>query len=251
MCIAAIAWNAHPRWQLVVAANRDEFHERPAAPLNVWQDASGIIAGRDLQGGGTWLGLTEAARLVLITNYRVPGYPLPDRLSRGGLVTALLGEADPLVVPISSYNPFNLLCVAQGEALVLSNHPHDTRLTLPPGVHGLSNGAMTPAWPKTEALSLALAGWLTADTDDFAPLFTVLRSESPITSPPWELGGPEPRLSSVFINDPAYGTRCSTVVAINAEGHGQITERRFDALGEQTGETAVTFHWRTCSSQSA
>ncbi len=251
MCIAALAWNAHPRWHLVVAANRDEFHDRPAAPLSAWADGSGIIAGRDLKGGGTWLGVSEAARLVLITNYRAPGYPKPDRPSRGGLVTSLLGEADPLEVAISGYNPFNLLSVAASEAMVIANHPLDTRQSLSPGVYGLSNGALTPAWPKTEALRDALAGWLAADTGNFSPLFTALRNQNAIVSPAWDEGGPEPRLSSIFINDPTYGTRCSTVVAIDADGHGQITERRFDASGDVTDETALTFRWNAPQCQSA
>ena len=82
MCVAVLAWQAHPRWRLVVAANRDEFHERPTAPLARWSD--GTIAGRDLQAGGTWLGLNAAGRLALVTNFRLPGYPRPDLASRGG-----------------------------------------------------------------------------------------------------------------------------------------------------------------------
>ena len=95
MCIAVLAWQAHPRWQLVVAANRDEYHARPAAPLARWDDGSGIIAGKDLTGGGTWLGVQEAGRLVLITNFRVARYPEPGRPSRGALVTGLLTGSDP------------------------------------------------------------------------------------------------------------------------------------------------------------
>lgn len=246
MCIAAIAWQAHPRWQLVIAANRDEYHARPAAPLARWDDGSGIIAGRDLVGGGTWLGLTEGAeeggRLVLVTNHRVPGYPQPDRPSRGGLVTALLDGADPDRIDIADYNPFNLLHVDGRKARFLTNWAEDRRMALPPGFHGLSNGQIDPPWLKTRRLSGALSGWLASDDPDFAPLFEALLDPTP-TATEWADGGPEPRLSSIFIADQTYGTRCSTIVAIAADGSGRVVERSFGPGGTPLGEVALAFRW--------
>lgn len=243
MCIAAVAPNAHPRWALVVAANRDEFHAREAAPLERWNDGSGITAGRDLVGGGTWLGLHDSGRLVLVTNFRVPGYPKPGRPSRGGLVTGVLTGDDPQAIDLTPYNPFNLLVAeADGRATLLGNYPEIQRTPLPPGVHGLSNGAFTPAWPKTQRLCGKLSHWLSNDSDNLSPLFTALRDESPHDSPGDGSGlGPEPRLSGVFIRDSVYGTRCSTVVAIDRQGAGQIVERRFDADGAVSGETTLAF----------
>lgn len=245
MCIAAVALNAHPRWALVVAANRDEYHAREAAPLERWNDGSGIIAGRDLVGGGTWLGLHEAGRLVLVTNYRVEGYPKPNRPSRGALVTGLLTGDNPQQVDLAPYNPFNLLVAeANGSATLLGNYPEVQRTSLPPGIHGLSNGAFAPAWPKTQRLCTNLKGWIKTGNDDPAPLFSALRDESPHDSPGDGSGvGPEPRLSGVFIRDATYGTRCSTLVTVDHSGRGRITERRFDADGAVSGETALDFHW--------
>ena len=245
MCIAAVALNSHPRWALVVAANRDEYHAREAAPLAAWNDGSGITAGRDLVGGGTWLGLHEAGRLVLVTNFRVEGYPKPGRPSRGGLVTGLLQGDDPQGIDLTPYNPFNLLIAEMnGHATLLCNYPEAHRTNLPFGVLGLSNGAFTPAWPKTKRLCTNLKGWIEAGNDDPAPLFSALRDESPHDSPGDGLGlGPEPRLSGVFIHDATYGTRCSTVVAVDHSGYGRIIERRFDADGAVSGETALDFHW--------
>ncbi len=249
MCIAALALNAHPRWALVVAANRDEYHAREAAPLAAWDDGSGITAGRDLVGGGTWLGLHEAGRLVLVTNFRVEGYPKPDRPSRGGLVTGLLKGDDPQAIDLTRYNPFNLAVAdLNGHATLLGNYPDANRTPLPPGVHGLSNGTFIPAWPKTKRLCTHLKGWIEAGDDDPAPLFSALRDESPQDSPgdgpgPFTSNAPEPRLSGVFIRDAVYGTRCSTVVTVDHSGRGNITERRFDARGAVSGETALDFHW--------
>ncbi|MEP7221409.1 MAG: NRDE family protein [Novosphingobium sp.] len=238
MCIAAIAWDAHPRWQLIVAANRDEFHDRPAAPLARWEAESGVIAGRDLRSGGTWLGVSEHGRLVLVTNYRVEGFPQPERPSRGALVTGLLNGEDPTSIPITAYNPFNLLCAAPTGARVISNYPTDHRAPMLPGVHGLSNGAIANPWPKTRQLCGGLTEWLEGDSADLSALLCLLRDDRAVAG-----DGPEPRLSSVFINDAQYGTRCSTVVAIDRHGRGVITERRFDPQGRESGETSISFAW--------
>ena len=240
MCIAVLSTGAHPRWRLVVAANRDEYHARAAAPVARWQDHSGIIAGRDLTGGGTWLGVHEAGRLVLVTNYRMPGYPQPGRPSRGALVADLLDGADPQAAPLADYNPFTLVHIAGSEATLLTNHPDSKRTALAPGIHGVSNGPFDPPWPKTMQLWRRFERWLDADQSDLAPLFAALADDSPVEA---NATGPEARFSGVFVRDPVYGTRCSTVVAVDHEGSGRIVEQRFDANGTVTGETAVPFAW--------
>lgn len=248
MCVAVMAWDAHPRWKLVVAANRDEAHDRPTAPLHAWRDGSGIIAGRDLLSGGTWLGVDTSGRVVLVTNYRFPGYPQPDRPSRGGLVTALLGNGDPLDIAIAQYNPFNLFHATSASAHILTNQPADMRLAVPPGIHGLSNGSYQEPWPKTVRLRGAVADWLTGPADDASVLFPALADATPLAASVPAISGnegpsPEARFSSVFIRDGLYGTRCSTVVAIDRDGGGMIVERSFDATGETTGEVAIAFSW--------
>lgn len=243
MCLAAIAFEADPRWRLVIVANRDEFHARPASPLTRWSDGSGIIAGRDDTAGGTWLGLTEAGRLALVTNFRVPGFPRPDRPSRGRLVTDVLAGRDPVDAGLAAMNPCNLLVVDGAAARFLTNHPELAEQRLEPGLHGLSNGALTPPWRKTERTMAALRGWLEgAAGAGPEPLFAALADRRP-TAATWAEGGPEPRLSSPFIRDPDYGTRCSTVVLVDRGGAGTVIERRFTPDGQPAGEVAVAFRW--------
>ena len=125
MCVAAVAWHAHPRWQLVAIGNRDELHERDSAPLARWAE-SDILAGRDLVGGGTWLGVSETGRFALITNRRGFGDPDPAKRSRGELATALL-RGDAVPAPLQSYNAFNVLAagkrIAGNTPLIIVNQP--------------------------------------------------------------------------------------------------------------------------------
>ena len=157
MCVAAIAWAAHPRWRMVAIGNRDEFHARPAAPLARWADGR-VIAGRDLEAGGTWLGVSEG-RFGLVTNLRTPGYPMAELASRGALVTDWLRGTAPGQKP--EMNPFNLW-LADGAGLrVVTNQPGWETLELGPGIHGLSNGAHRDRWFKTARLKRRWASGLT------------------------------------------------------------------------------------------
>ena len=232
MCVAAAAFRAHPRWRLVVIGNRDEFHERPTAPLARWPN--GAIAGRDLQAGGTWLGVNDAGRFALVTNLRVDGYPLPHLASRGALVTDWLAGQEPAA--LETMNPFNLFMADAQAAWHLTNHPEVRRIPLTPGIHGLSNGPHAEPWAKTRALESALARWLAEDSADPAPLFAALADRTELPGP-----GPEPRFSPVFIRNALYGTRCSTVLLIGADGAARIIERRFDMGGQPAGETEIAF----------
>jgi uncharacterized protein with NRDE domain len=249
MCIAAFAWQAHPRWHLVAIGNRDEFHDRPAAPLAEWDN--GILAGRDLRSGGTWLGVSRAGRFALVTNLRGHGGPDPDRVSRGALVTDLLTHsgayADPATAPLQDFNPFNLILADRSEAHFLSNRPDDIRSALTHGIYGLSNGTLDEPWPKTLQLKAALLDWLTEDGEDFLPLFAALRSEAlpHVGVPPREPSDVplEAADTPPFIRSPVYGTRCSTVVAVDRAGIGTIIERRFTAESRADGETTLTFAW--------
>lgn len=238
MCVAALAWAAHPHWRLVVAANRDEFHARPTAPLARWDN--GVIAGRDLEAGGTWLGLNETGRFALVTNFRLPGYPKPGLASRGGLVVDwLLGRSEP---DGTALNPFHLVRVGPEGASHLSNQPIPASSSLAPGLHGVSNGHFDQPWQKTQRLTDALADWMGRDIDDPAGLFAALADETQLPRET-DSEGPSASFSPVFIRNEVYGTRCSTVVLVDAEGRGSIIERRFSPGGEVTGETALAFSW--------
>lgn len=251
MCVLALAWHAHPRWPLIVAANRDELHARPAAPLARWDRPAHVLGGRDLQSGGTWLGVSEQGRIVTVTNRRGFGGPETGKTSRGTLVADLLAGsgayADPERAELQDFNPFNLL-VAEGAAMrFLSNRPHTIRTTLGTGIYGLSNGELDDPWPKTTQIKAFLLEWIVAGAARPETLLDDLRTE---TLPDYGLEPEEPSdvalepsLSPIFIRNPVYGTRCSTVIAVNDRGEGTVMERRYDADGNATGETALGFNW--------
>ncbi len=170
MCVLAFAWQAHPRWRLLLAGNRDELHARPALPLARWSEPDHLLAGRDLQSGGTWLGVSEQGRLAVVTNLRGFGAPEPGRASRGALVTDYLAGsgayADPLVADLSAFNPVNLIVADRRGAHFLSNRPDITRSALASGLYGLSNGRLDEPWPKTMRLKSRLLDWITSDATD-------------------------------------------------------------------------------------
>jgi uncharacterized protein with NRDE domain len=251
MCVLAFAWQAHPRWHLVVAGNRDELHARPAAPLARWDEPAEVLAGRDMQSGGTWMGVTERGRFVVVTNLRGFGAPAPDRVSRGRLVTDLLAAdgdyGQPDLADLGAFNPFNLIMADREQARFLSNRPAATRVRLDHGIYGLSNGALDEPWRKTTHLKACLLDWIVAGAQQPETLLDALAIETlPDVGlrPPQPSDAPqEPQDSPIFIRHPVYGTRCSTVVAIDAAGQGMIVERRFDADGRAVGDTRLSFAW--------
>lgn len=236
MCVAAIAWKAHPRWHLVAIANRDEFHDRETAPLSAWNDGSGIFAGRDLRAGGTWIGVGPGQRFALVTNFRKEGYPQLGLASRGELVSGWLrGEADG---HFGAMNPFHLLRADTETLEHITNAPEPEHRALQPGIHGVSNGAFDTPWAKTMGLTEALSTWIANGDDDETRLFATLADETPLPSET-DSEGPDLRFSPIFIRNSQYGTRCSTVLMMGAEGGGKIIERSFDRMGHATGEVAL------------
>ncbi|MEH6790075.1 NRDE family protein [Parasphingorhabdus sp.] len=251
MCIISLAWQAHPRWQLVAIGNRDEMHARPAAALERWPDHRHLLAGRDIQAGGTWLGVSERGRFAAVTNLAGHGPPDSSRASRGDLLKDFLtGEGDYAnldAAPFAAFNPFNLVTVAHGEARLHSNRPEPVSRRLAPGIHGLTNGPLDRPWPKAATLNRALANWLEEGTEEPGPLLDALASRKSYPRAAAALPGPpaplEPASSAIFIDNPVYGTRCSTVLAIDRTGAGWIRERRFDAAATVTGEDCLRFRW--------
>ncbi|OOG43347.1 NRDE family protein [Rhodanobacter sp. C05] len=254
MCLIAFSWNAHPRWRLLLAGNRDEFHARPSAALARWSDAP-IIGGRDLEAAGTWLGVTADGRCCVVTNVRDPHDPQLG-VSRGLLATDYLGgeldatqHARQLLSSAASYRPFNLLTFDAQAAFYLGNRPEPRVQAVTPGVHGLSNADFNTPWPKTRTLMQRLQHWIEAgDAFDFAPLFEALADEQVAPDaqlPDTGVGLERERwLSSAFIRGAEYGTRASTVVAIDHDGGGVIAERRFGPHGRFEGETLLRLAWQ-------
>jgi uncharacterized protein with NRDE domain len=233
MCVVAVAIDCHPRWKLVLAGNRDEFHSRDADPLGYWEQAPHVIAGRDRQAGGGWLGVSSSGRLAVVTNIRNPDGPDPGKLSRGALVGHWLTDGfAPNFSDLLSYNPFNLLLYGEGQTSLYSNLPAPQRQTLEPGIHGLSNGHPGEPWPRRSTAEAALSDWMASGGIE-ADLFDMLRNENLLDD-----GG-----IPIFIRSASYGTRCSTVVLVGHDGYGRIEERRFGPDGEPTGSTGLEFHW--------
>lgn len=249
MCLALLAIGAHPRYALVVAANRDEFHARAAAPAHWWDE--GWLAGRDLAAGGTWLGVTRTGRWALITNVREPERHDPAAPSRGALVPRLLGDTAPVAECIASalraatrHNGFNLLAGHATAAHWASNRRVESR-ALAPGVYGLSNASLDTPWPKVNRTKATFAAWCASGDAGFELLFTMLDDRTIAADhelPATGIGLEKERLlSAPFIVSAEYGTRCSTVLAIGHDGEARFTERAFDAAGRPTGTVDERF----------
>ena len=248
MCLIAFAWQAHPRWRLVLVGNRDEFHARPTAPLASWDEAPQIVAGRDLEAGGTWAGVGPHGRTSVITNVRDLTAD-HSGMSRGLLVADYLGStvaarthAIELMGSAAQYRPFNLLTFDREDAYYLGNHPHARAQPVSRGVHGLSNADFNAPWPKTRALVQRLEHWLAAGADeDVDALFGLLSDQGRWPDdvlPDTGLGIERERfLSSAFIVGDHYGTRASTVILVDNEDRTTIVERRFGPNGVPEGQT--------------
>jgi uncharacterized protein with NRDE domain len=235
MCVVAIALDDHPRWRLVLAGNRDEFHARPSAPLARWDGTdSHIIGGRDLQSGGTWLGVSEAGRLAVVTNIRTGLPPDPDKTSRGAVVADCL-HGKTSFDNLGQYNPFSLFALDGNTGWFVANRPQPLVRKLESGVHSLSNGLPDQIWPRRECLHFAMSQWLQAEDFQLQKLLDLLSDEAPLSD--------EAGQSPIFIRNEHYGTRCSTVVAVDRLGQGTIIERRFGPDGSPLGETQLTFNW--------
>jgi uncharacterized protein with NRDE domain len=245
MCLIAVALNAHPRYRLVLAANRDEFHARASAAADFHDDAPNLFGGRDLQAGGSWLLASRTGQVAAVTNVRT-GEPESHLRSRGELVRRA-AAAEPLHHELrrlhegaSHYGRFNLLAFDGARLWYVGNHPETQLRAIDDGVHALSNAALDTPWPKTRRLHASMQDWIARGDDDLAPLFAALAD--PQTAPDQDLpstGVPidwERRLSATFIIGSDYGTRASTVVLVGAD-HVRFVERRFGPHGAVLGET--------------
>ncbi len=250
MCLLAFAYQSHPRWRFLLAGNRDEFHERPSAALARWPGTPPVWAGRDLRSGGTWTGVGACGRFAVVTNVRDPSIALAQAPTRGRLPVDFLvgtdrasGHAATLLDSAPQYAPFNLLLLDAQGCQFASNYPELRTHAVPAGIHGLSNGDLDEPWPKTRRLMAALAGWTQRRDDDVEPLWQALADErlaDDAALPDTGVGLERERmLSAAFIRNPVYGTRTSTLVAIDAAGDGWISERRFGPDGVFEGETTL------------
>jgi uncharacterized protein with NRDE domain len=246
MCLILFGWRAHPRYRLVLAANRDEFHERPTEAADFWPSQPDWLGGRDLQAGGTWLGVTRSGRFAAVTNYREPLAPqTPLERSRGDLVTDFLAgrrapllHARSLLAGASSYRGFNLL-LGDPDSLVYVSNRHDRVSEVEEGIHGLSNHLLDTDWPKVHSGRERLGALLRDERVEASALIELLteREQVPGAMPLDQGDGAIRRhlMNHFFIVSPVYGTRSSTVLLIRNDGRAEFVERRFAPDGSETG----------------
>jgi len=250
VCLIAVAYRVHPDYPLVVAANRDEFYTRPTAPAAFWDDEPSILAGRDLECMGTWLGVTRGGRFAAVTNFRDPSDQRASAESRGTLVSRFLagkgaaGEfMDEVEARADAYRGFNLIAYDSDGLYYYSNRGAEP-ISLAPGIYGLSNHLLDTPWPKVERARAGAAAAL-AGMPDERPWLELLgdRGLAPDAGLPdtgiglaWERP-----LSAIHIRMSAYGTRCSTLLALAADGRARLQEWTWGPGGELAGEQEHTF----------
>src|SRR5688500_8862487 len=258
MCLIAFAWRSHRRYPLVLIANRDEFHVRPAAAADFDPEAAEVYGGRDLGRGGGWLQVSNRGRLAAVTNVRAGPNAEEKPRSRGWLVRdfvrgdgGAVGFAAALEQTAGEHGRFNLLLWDGAELVFASNHPRPTHSIVSPGLHAMSNGALDAPWPKSGQATRALQAWLASapsPTDEIdqaalAPLFGALADTTAAPDallPDTGVGQAlERALSPPFVSGERYGTRCSSIVLIGYD-HLVFSERRFGPNAVPAGESFVT-----------
>lgn len=248
MCLILISWREDARYPCVVAANRDERHDRPAQRADWWRDAP-ILAGRDLAAGGTWLGISRSGRFAALTNFR-GAPPKPAAPSRGLLVSQFLAsersveeELRHLSAVCRDYGGFNLI-FCDGERLGVFESMRGDGRELGAGIYGLSNHLLDTPWPKVRTAKSRLRAALD-DAGEEAAILELLRDSNPAPDGELPRTGIDPQwerlLSSAFILSPTYGTRCSTVLRIDAAGTANFDEWSWDAGGNCVGHARHRF----------
>lgn len=246
MCLLVLAWRDQPGSHLLLLGNRDELHARPSQAAGWWDDAPGVLGGRDLEAGGSWLGVTRSGRFAVVTNVRESDPPTLLRArSRGELVADFLRGTDSperyvASLGMASFAGYNLICGDRDSLWYASNRAVERPLA--PGVYALSNATLDAPWPKVERLRARFAAARAAGD---AALFALLADREPAadgTLPDTGLGLERERLlSAPFVVSPAYGTRASYLLALDPAGHGRFVERSFDRDGRQQDERAFEF----------
>lgn len=248
MCLIAFHWQPGEPIPLVVTANRDEFHDRPARALNWWQWPDGVLAGRDEAGGGTWMGVRRDGRFAAVTNFRDPAAgtapksrgELPLRWLRGDAAGREFGRQ--LYRQRKDYGPFNLVYGSPAELYIVGTHAEPA--AIPPGLHALSNHLLDTPWPKATRAVARLKNWLQSGSSDIEKLLDLLDDREPAPEdqlPDTGVGTEfESLLSAPFVISPRYGTRASTALVLAATT--AMAERSFDAAGTIIGERH--FRWR-------
>ncbi|MFW6011991.1 MAG: NRDE family protein [Desulfosalsimonas sp.] len=253
MCLIAIAIDSHPSYPLIIAANRDEFYNRPTEPISFWRDNPEILAGRDLQSGGTWLGITRKGKIGAVTNFREPGSLIPWGESRGQLVKNYLEgfiPPDKYLAEVeknkNNYSGFNLV-IGDTDLLWWYSNKNGGIVRLTRGIHAVSNHLLNTPWPKVKAIKRKMRDLISNNsTIDPYKVLDMLFDRAP--APDSELPDTgvslqwERMLSPVFVASPGYGTRSSSVILVESSGGLVFCERTFSSTdGEPVPEDTRCF----------
>ena len=254
MCLLFLAIDAHPDYRLVAAANRDEFYVRPTRRLHTWQDHHHVIAGRDLERGGTWFGVTRRGRWAAVTNYREAG-AVRSATSRGALVgNFLVSGASPedyvsqIAADASAYSGFNLIAGTTSRAVYFSNRDNEVR-RLGAGIYGLSNHLLDTPWPKVNDGKRSLLGLTRREHLDAESLYYIMNDGRPAADEALPESGVgiewERLLSSAFVSGDDYGTRSSTILLVNGQNRLKLEERTYDSHApvNPTGYSSVAYEF--------
>ena len=243
MCLILFSYQQNDNYKLILAANRDEFYERPTSQAGPWDEVQGLIAGKDLKAGGTWMGVHAEGRYGMVTNYRDPSTEIPRPSSRGQVVLDYLAHQEQpdqylqrLKLNASAYNGYNTLLGNHDGLWYYSNKSTEIR-RIEPGLYGLSNHLLDTSWPKVVRGKALLKSIIEEETLDVEALFHMLQDdriapdhELPQTGVPLEW---ERTLSSMFIRSDGYGTRCSSILLISSTGDTKFYERTYPANGSR------------------
>jgi uncharacterized protein with NRDE domain len=237
MCLILFAYRTHPDYELILLANRDEFYKRPTQPAAFWPDHPDILAGCDLEAGGTWLGITRTGRFATLTNYRQAGCVIADAPSRGLLVSDFLNSSETaadhltaLVPKASAYNGFNLLLRDRSTMFYYANRGAIKPTALMPGIYGLSNHLLDSPWPKVISGKQRLTGLLSEQRKPNSRQLLALLEDRCIPPdhelPDTGVGIERERiLAPLFIESDSYGTRSSTALLIHRSGTVDVVEK--------------------------
>ena len=237
MCLIVFAYKIHPKYKFIFATNRDEFYDRPTEQADYWKDHPELLAGKDLQAGGTWMGITKQGRFAAVTNYRDLKNIKEDAPSRGMLTLDFLNNNisaeefyENIKPSLQDYNGFNLILGSVDDLFYFSTHKNGIN-KLEPGIYGLSNAVLNTDWPKVKKSKDGLSTLLKNDEVHPWELLSILNDtrkakeeDLPDTGVGLEW---EKILSSIFIQSPKYGTRCSTAVVVDIENNLRFAEKTF------------------------
>lgn len=254
MCLIAFSYKTHPTYKLIVAANRDEFYQRPTRPAQFWTEEKQphILAGKDLKASGTWMGISKTGKWGALTNYRDPKNIRENAPTRGTLVLDFLKTERSAFEYLKnvedsskSYNGFNLL-IGEKDSLYHYSNENQKITEIVPGIHGLSNALLDTPWPKLDQAKKDLKKVTAEQNFDKEELFEILKNPEkapddklPKTGIPYEW---EKAISSVFIKTENYGTLCSTLLLVDYDGNAEFTERRYDTeSGDIIEENTFSF----------